>query len=60
LTSKLEAYIASTARGNGTAACGQLGAFVNEVNAQSGNQITAAAGDLLLIDATRLTTASGC
>jgi hypothetical protein len=60
LTSKLEAYIASTARGNGTAVCGQLGAFVNEVNAQSGNQITAAAGDLLLIDATRLTTASGC
>jgi len=60
LTSKLEAYIASTARGDSTAACGQLGAFVNEVNAQSGKQITAADAGILLIDATRLTTVSGC
>jgi hypothetical protein len=60
LTSKLEAYIASTARGDGTAACGQLGAFANHVNAQSGKQITTAEADLLLADATRLTTASGC
>jgi hypothetical protein len=60
LTSKLEAYIASTARGNGSAACGQLGAFVNYVNAQSGHQISTAGAVLLLADATRLATASGC
>jgi Ice-binding-like len=60
LTSKLEAYIASTARGNGTAACGQLGAFVNYVNAQSGKQITAADATILLTDEARLTTATGC
>jgi hypothetical protein len=60
LASKLEAYVASTARGDGTAACGQLRAFVNEVRAQSGRQITVADAGILLIDALRLTTASGC
>ncbi len=60
LTSKVEAYIASTARGEGTAACGQLGAFVNYVNAQSGHQISTVGAALLLADATRLITASGC
>jgi Ice-binding-like len=60
LTSKLEAYIASTARGDGSAACGQLGAFVNHVNAQSGHQISTAGAVLLLTDATRLAIASGC
>jgi Ice-binding-like len=60
LTSKLEAYIASNARGEGTAACGQLGAIVNSVSAQSGKHITAADATILLADATRLATASGC
>lgn len=39
LNSKLAAYIASTSRGDQTSACGQLGAFVNSVNAQSGKLI---------------------
>jgi hypothetical protein len=60
LTSKLRAYIASTARGDQTAACGQLGAFVNSINAQSGKQIPAADATLLLTDAARLNTASAC
>ncbi|HEV2032827.1 MAG TPA: ice-binding family protein [Candidatus Dormibacteraeota bacterium] len=60
LTSKLQAYVASTASGNQTAACGQLGAFVNYINAQSGKHIPAADAALLLTDAARLTTTSGC
>jgi hypothetical protein len=60
LTSKLDRYIASTGRGNQTADCGQLGAFVNYVNAQSGNKISTAAATLLLTDAARLSIASGC
>lgn len=60
LTSKLRAYVDSTARAEKTAACGQLGAFVNFVKAQSGKQITAADASLLLTDAARLTTASAC
>ena len=60
LTSKLAAYVDSTARGDRTASCGQLGAFVDHVNAQSGKQIPPADAELLLIDAARLTTASAC
>ncbi len=60
LTSKLQAYIASTARGNQAAACGQLGAFVNYVNAQSGKQIPSADAAFLLTDAARLSTTSAC
>jgi hypothetical protein len=60
LTSKLLAYIDSTLGGNHFAACGQLGAFVNYVNAQSGKLILTADAALLLTDAARLATASGC
>jgi hypothetical protein len=60
LTSKLEAYIASVARGDGMAACGQLGAFANFVNAQASKQITTPEADVLLVDATRLAAVSGC
>ncbi len=60
LISKLRAYVDSTTRGDRTAACGQLGAFVNFVNAQSGMQIPAADAKILLTDAARLTTASAC
>ncbi len=60
LTSKLEAYIASIANGNQTAACGQLGALVNYVNAQSSKLIPAADAALLLIDAGRLSASSDC
>jgi hypothetical protein len=60
LTSKLEAYIASIASGNQTAGCGQLGALVNYVNAQSSKLIPAADAALLLIDAGRLSASSDC
>jgi hypothetical protein len=60
LSSKLGAYMDSTSRGDRTSACGQLGAFVNSVNAQSGKQIPAADARLLLIDGARLATASTC
>ncbi len=60
LSSKLGAYIDSTTRGDQTSACGQLGAFVNNVKAQSGKQIPATDAQVLLFDAMRLTTASAC
>lgn len=60
LTSKLQAYIDSTSRGDQTSACGQLGAFVNSVNAQLGKQIPVADSELLLADAARLSTPSAC
>lgn len=60
LSSKLGAYIDSTSRGDQTSACGQLGAFVNSVNAQSGKQIPGADAQLLLIDGALLTIASAC
>jgi hypothetical protein len=60
LNSKLGAYIDSISRGDQTSACGQLGAFVNSVNAQSSKQVPAADAQLLLIEGARLTTASAC
>jgi hypothetical protein len=60
LTSKLQAYVDSTTRGDLTSACGQIGAFVNFVNAQSGIQIPVSDSELLLNDAARLTNASAC
>jgi hypothetical protein len=60
LTSILLAFIDSTARGNQAAACGQLGAFANYVNAQAGNQIPSVDAVLLLTDAARLTAALRC
>ena len=60
LSSKLRAYMASVARGDGMAACGQLGAFANFVDAQASKQIATPEADALIADATRLTTASGC
>jgi hypothetical protein len=60
LTSKLQAYVDSTTRGDLTSACGQIGAFVNFVNAQSGIQIPVIDSELLLNDAARLTNASAC
>jgi hypothetical protein len=60
LTSKLQAFAASAARGNTNAACGQLGAFVNYVNAQAGKQIPAANAALLLAEAARLSAVLPC
>ena len=60
LVSKLEAARASLARGNTRAACGQIGAFVNEVRAQSGKSIPAGEADALVAAARGAQDAAGC
>ena len=48
LTSKLDNALSSLQRGNQAAAQGQIGAFINEVQAQRGKQIAAADADDLI------------
>jgi sugar lactone lactonase YvrE len=48
LTSKLQNALASLARGNGTAAKNQLGAFINQVEAQRGKKLSAEVADCLI------------
>jgi len=45
---------------NTEAACSKLGAFLQEVNAQTGKKLTAAQADLLIAEATRIRTVLGC
>ena len=47
-------------RGNIQAACGNLGAFLNEVKAQEGKKLTAAQAGLLIAEATRIRAVLGC
>jgi uncharacterized repeat protein (TIGR03803 family) len=51
---KLEAAIDSFTQGNETAGDNQLGAFINEVNAQRGKTIDAALADIFITDALRI------
>lgn len=48
---KLNAALASVNQGNNASARGQLGAFINEVSAQSGKKITAASAAALIAEA---------
>jgi len=48
LKSKLEAAMASLARGNENSARGQLNAFINQVEAQAGKKISDSAADELI------------
>ena len=57
---KLQGAASALDRGNIEAACDNLGAFLNEVNAQSGKKLTAAQADLLIAEATRLRAVLGC
>ena len=57
---KLEAATNALGRGNNQAACGSLGAFLNEVNAQTGKKLTAAEADTLIAEATRIRAGLGC
>src|SRR6266404_3458135 len=57
---KLQAAASALDRGNIQAACGSLGAFLNEVNAQEGKKLTAAQADLLKAEATRIRAVLGC
>ena len=60
LVVKLQAAARALDRGNIEAACGSLGAFLNEVNAQEGKEVTAAQADLLNDEATRIRAVLGC
>lgn len=59
-TSKLEAAIARMTAGNTKAACNDLGALMNAVQAQAGKGISAAQAADLLADITRIRGALGC
>ena len=54
LEAKLRAALASAQRGNANSASGQLGAFINEVQAQSGKKIPSAAADALIASALQI------
>jgi len=60
LIEKLGAAQNSLGAGNQTAACNQLGAFINEVSAQSGKQLTADPADQLIGSAQEIRNALGC
>ncbi|HLJ74489.1 MAG TPA: hypothetical protein VKU62_07885, partial [Thermoanaerobaculia bacterium] len=60
LLPKIDAALASAGRGNNTAACNQLGAFVNEVHAQAGKNLTAKQADGLINGAKTARGILGC
>lgn len=60
LIAKLQNAIASAEAGNFTSACSQLHAFVNQVIAQSGNQIPTPQASQLLTVANQLRVSLGC
>ena len=60
LTSKLQSAVNSLGRGNVSGACSQLGALVNEAQAQSGKQLTAAQAAQIIAAATQIRAAEGC
>jgi hypothetical protein len=57
---KLHAAASALDRGNTGAACGILGAFLNEMHAQTGKKITADQAALITADATRIRAVVGC
>jgi probable HAF family extracellular repeat protein len=60
LVTKLEHALASLEGGDSQTACSQLGAFINEVRAQSGNKLTTEQADELIADATAIRALLGC
>src|SRR5262249_15532538 len=60
LVVKLEAAASALDRGDIEAVCGSLGAFLHEVNAQRGKELTAAQATLLNLEATRIRAVLGC
>ncbi len=60
LSVKLQGAASALDRGNSEAACGNLGAFLNEVNAQTGRKLTSAQADVLTAEATRIRAVLGC
>ena len=60
LLSKLEAAEAALAAGDSGTACASLGAFVNEVRAQSGKKIPVADAQAAIAAAERIRQMLGC
>ena len=60
LSDKLTSAAQAIARGNITAACGQLDAFVNQVQAQRGKTIAPATADAWIASAMQIRGAIGC
>jgi hypothetical protein len=60
LQDKLDAAAQAIARGNTSAACGQLDAFIQAVAAQRGKAIAAATADAWITTATQIRAALGC
>jgi hypothetical protein len=60
LKAKLEAALAALAAGNTSAACGQLDAMVNQINANVPTKISRADADALIADINRIQAAIGC
>jgi hypothetical protein len=58
--SKLQAIADKIGSGDSTAACNQLDAFVNEVNAQVGKKLTQEQADALLAEVAKIRTKAGC
>jgi len=57
---KLQMAARKLERGSLEAACGNLSAFLNEVNAQTGKKLTAAQAEVLTAKATRIRAVLGC
>jgi hypothetical protein len=60
LDAKLQAALSSVNAGNTTAACNQLGVFINEVQAQAGKMLTPSQAQQLQSDATQIQTVLAC
>jgi hypothetical protein len=60
LADKLAAVLASIGAGDTATACGTLGAFINQVQAQSGKKIPAAQAAALIGAAQQVRTSLGC
>jgi hypothetical protein len=60
LEAKLDAVLAALDGGRVGSACNQLGAFIHEVNAQTGKAITSADAAALIAAATQIQAALGC
>jgi len=60
LTAKLQNIESKLSGGQTNAACGQLGAFINEVTAQSGHGLTVAQANQLIAAANQIRALVGC
>jgi virginiamycin B lyase len=60
LLAKLEGAQRKVAAHNVTAACGSLGAYINEVQAQSGKKLDSECADALVLEATAVRESLGC